>query len=98
MRSSQSIILLYQQDLQQLIPTMSSPASHLNSSDSNEDQIYNVDSTLQSRMPNEGLPLATFYGTKNFPSSDSPVRVLFEGHEWLSKYYLRSMNGPVSIT
>ena len=74
MRSSQSIILLYQQDLQQLIPTMSSPASHLNSSDSNEDQIYNVDSTLQSRMPNEGLPLATFYGTKNLPSSDSPSK------------------------
>ena len=67
--------MLYQQDLQQLIPRMSSPASHLNSSDSsNEDQIYNVDSTLQSRMPNEGLPLATFYGTKNVTSPDSPSK------------------------
>ena len=56
---------------------MSSPASHLNSSDSsNEDQIYNVDSTLQSRMPNEGLPLATFYGTKNVTSPDSPSKNL----------------------
>ena len=57
---------------------MSSPAStsHLNSSDSNEDQIYNLDSTLQSRMPNEGLPLSTFYGTKNLPSSDSPSKNL----------------------
>ena len=75
--SSQSIILLYQQDLTSSNPTMSSPASHLNSSDSsNDDQIYNVDSTLQSRIPNEGLPLATFYGTKNVTSPDSPSKNL----------------------
>ena len=57
---------------------MSSPTStsHLNSSDSNEAQIYNVESTLQSRIPNEGLPLATFYGSKNLPSSDSPSKNL----------------------
>ena len=57
---------------------MSSPnsSSHLNSSDSNEAQIYNVESTLQSRIPNEGLPLATFYGSKNLPSSDSPSKNL----------------------
>ena len=58
---------------------MSSPASpsHLNSSDSSGEQIYSVDSTLQSRLSNEGLlPLSTFYGTKNLPSSDSPSKNL----------------------
>ena len=58
---------------------MSSPASpsHLNSSDSSEEQIYSVESRLQSRLSNEGLlPLSTFYGTKNLPTSDSPSKNL----------------------